>query len=362
MKKWILARPRAATAGAALVLLLAILAWPTGGGERATTEALPQPTFDLALPTHETLDALARRYGERLDEQESAMGDLSTRVDELSARQQEAGEVQIEQMRAIQSAVEQTRRAIEGLRREPPPSPDYRPTPLLEVEIPGGASAGETLFLPAGTMIEGTLLTGAFAPLRGSPVPVEIELDRDGIAACGASVPVARAFVIARAQGDANSKRALLQLVRLVVVDREGRVYEREVDGFVSDSSGDLGVAGRLVDSIDRVAALAGAAGAIQGLGEAAARMETTTAVSPLGSVEQVTGDTLRYMAARGASGAAERVADVLTARLEMIEPQVHIPNGRRVVVHVLQGIDLGIPREDFHENDAPFDSVDARY
>lgn len=370
MKHWIRTlreRPRIALLASAAIAALAILAWPSQK-PRASEHGPEKPapgSFDLALPTHETLDALARRYGEQLDAHEHAIAALRNEITSLNTKTDRVGQAQEQHFRTLQSLIEETRRSLESLRApaEPRQEPPRRPSPLHEIEIPPQSGGGpRTIFLPAGTIIEGTLLHGAFAPIRRTSVPVEIELTADGFAPNDATVPIARAFAIAKAQGDANSERAHLQLVRLAVVRSDGRVFEREVNGYVSDETGDLGVAGRLVDRIGRVALLAGGAGALEGLARAAQRQETTVTTTAFGTVEQVTGDAARHMLAGAAGGAAERVADVFASRLEMIEPQIHIPAGRRVVVHILEGADLGIPIENPPAAPSPYRAVDARY
>jgi hypothetical protein len=83
-------------------------------------------------------------------------------------------------------------------------------------------------------------------------------------------------------------------------------------------------------------------AGGLSAAADAAAARETTVLQNPLGGVsEAVTGDVGKFAAARGAARAAGEIEKIVARRLEEIVPAVHVPNGRKLTVVLLEGVTL---------------------
>jgi hypothetical protein len=196
--------------------------------------------------------------------------------------------------------------------------------------------------LPAGSFAEGTMLTGVFAPVEGQALPVLIRLSSEWTTPDRGRVPIGDAFLIGRAQGDANSERAIIQLEKLSYVHTNGRTIELPVNGFIVDSDGVQGAKGKYVWRAEEFMLYAAAAGGAAGAGDALSQSQTTSTVNPLGGATQIiTGDVGRFAGGRALSGAANQLNQAIGKRLNEISPAIWVPNGRPVTVTLIDGATL---------------------
>jgi len=112
----------------------------------------------------------------------------------------------------------------------------------IEEKVPGK----RYVYLPLGSFVKCTLLTGVYAPANESnPLPVLISVDEAFYGPNNTRIPLKGAFAIGKAVGDVVSKRAVIQVVSFSTVLPDGKVFEHEANlGYLADSDGRLGIQG----------------------------------------------------------------------------------------------------------------------
>jgi len=322
--------------GAALGTLLVLTALvfprrrapgPEGPGAR------PSPrSFEVGIPTAQEVRNMLAVYGERVEGAEKEIAALRARLEEAQRGLEE-------RHRKDLSGLEKLLRELRG---NPPPEPVPAPPPVprfrtYEFE----KRKGRSLHIPAGSFGEARLLTGVFAPVSGEAMPVLLCLEAALVGPQRSRIPLRGAFLVGKAQGEANSRRAIVQLETLSAVRPDGGAVEARVNGWVVDEDGLQGLRGSYVWRADEVLALGALTGALSGGAEAMAQKETTVQLNPLGAVQAVTGDPLKFAGFHSVSTALGRLGEVATRRLEEIVPAIHVSNDRRVTVAFVGGVTL---------------------
>jgi hypothetical protein len=292
----------------------------------------PASPFEVGIPTAQEVRNMLAVYGERVEGTEKALAALRGELEQTRTSQEEA-------RKSDASIVEKLLREFQGTSRpEPaalPPAPRFR---TFEFEKPRGKS----LHVPAGSFGEATLLTGVFAPTAGEALPVLLRLDAALVGPQRSRVPLRGAFLVGKAMGDANSRRAVVQLDTLSALRPDGTPAEAKVNGWVADDDGIQGLRGRYVWRADEVLALSTVTGGLSGGAEAMAQRETTTQVTPLGGVTgAVTGDPVRFAGYRALSTAMGRLSEMVSRRLDEVVPAIYVPNARTVTVAFIGGATL---------------------
>jgi hypothetical protein len=271
-------------------------------------------------------------YGERVETTEREVAALRAQMQETQRRFEETGQKNA-------SALEKLLQEIQGAAKQetppPPAAPRFR---TFEFE----KRKGRSLHIPAGSFGEATLLTGVFAPVTGEPLPVLLRLDAALVGPQRSRVPLRDAFLVGKAQGDANSRRATVQMDTLSVVRSDGTPFEVRVNGWASDDDGIQGLRGNYVWRADEVMALSALTGALSGGADAMAQKETTSQVTPLGGVQgAVTGDPLKFAGYRSLSTAFGRLSEMVSQRLNEVVPAIYVPNARTITIAFITGVTL---------------------
>ena len=109
-------------------------------------------------------------------------------------------------------------------------------------------------YLPLGSFVKCTLLTGVFAPTNESnPLPVLISVDEAFYGPNNTRIPLKGAFAIGKAIGDVVSKRAIIQIVSLSMALPDGKVFEHEGNlGYLAGEDGHLGIEGTVIYNTGR--------------------------------------------------------------------------------------------------------------
>lgn len=337
--------------------LLAILSILSGGALFVTlTGNLPDSqtgaaaegtsTLEQALPSAAELKDISLKYDVRISSIER----------ELQSTRESLGNLReaLEKLVALQN---------ESLRQDPerhdplPETPSPPRTPARLLSIPGTPPPpSRSARVPAGSFGEATLLTGVYAPVTGEPMPVLLRLDAVLIGPSRSRIPIAGAFLIGRAQGDANTARATVQVTKLSLVTPDGTARERDVNGYLADADGVQGLAGRYVWNAEEWLALSMGAGAASGAAQALGQAQTSVTSGPAGVTQQVTGDAWKVIGAGAAAHSIQGVIRVIEDRLKEFVPAVYVGNrARRVTVIFLEGVSL-----DGIENLRPSDGLGA--
>lgn len=385
-------------------LLVAILAFilPAGCTRRAkrasgeseiraemkeTGDVPPSPRgFDETLTLGQRYDSLIRGWGQDLS---STKGELDLARRDLEGLRKEL-EGERAQGRKEKAALETLLRKLEeGLRREggggggsPLPNPgdpgklpegtdpvraQARDLGLRTIRLaePARAEKRETriVHIPAATGGEATLLNGVFAPISGEPSPVRLRFDAALLGPNRSRVGLQEAYLIGKAQGDANSSRVLVQIDRLSYVTAGGRSIEAKVLGYVVGRDQLEGVPGSYEWRATELLPIAIGAGAVGAGTDALAMNEASRSLTPLGgAIETVSGNPLKYAGFKSLSGGSNKLSEILAERLKEIRPAVSAAPGQEVTVVFLEGVTLeGLPVEEVGDDPArdPFRGLD---
>jgi len=200
------------------------------------------------------------------------------------------------------------------------------------------------VYLPLGSFVKCTLLTGAYAPANESnPLPVLISVDEAFYGPNNTRIPLKGAFAIGKAVGDTVSKRAVIQIVSFSMVLPNGQVFEQEANlGYLADSDGRLGIQGEVIYNTGRQLSLNFLSGFLAGGSEALSQAETSTVVGAYGQTSKnVTGNTGRYAMFSGLADSAQGMSNYYQKQLEAMIPAVKIDAGRKAVLVMQKGVEI---------------------
>lgn len=225
----------------------------------------------------------------------------------------------------------------------PGAGPDQMSYHLEVVNVsPVAEAPAEGLFLPAGSFVRGTLLTGVYAPSdQNNPLPVLIRLKEAFYGPNESRIPLEGAFVIGKAVGELNSERALIQAVTLSSVLPNGKEFQHQGNiGYVTDIRGELGIRGIVVRNTGAQMATSFMSGFLGGASQAVAEGETTAVRGSGGQVSRnITGSTGRYAAFSGLSQSAAQLSKYYADQLSAIVPAVRVEAGVDVYLIILEGV-----------------------
>ena len=223
-----------------------------------------------------------------------------------------------------------------------------------EIKIEEKAPGKKYVYLPLGSFVKCTLLTGVYAPANeNNPLPVLISVDEAFYGPNNTRIPLKGAFAIGKAVGDVVSKRAIIQIVSFSTVLPNGQVFEHEANlGYLADSDGRLGIQGELIYNTGKQLSLNFLSGFLAGGSEALSQAETSTVTGAYGQTSQnVSGNTGRYAMFSGLANSAQGMSSYYQKQLQAMIPAVKIEAGKKVVLVVQKGVQiegLEIPSDNF--------------
>ena len=223
-----------------------------------------------------------------------------------------------------------------------------------EIKIEEKAPGKKYVYLPLGSFVKCTLLTGVYAPANeNNPLPVLISVDEAFYGPNNTRIPLKGAFAIGKAIGDVVSKRAIIQIVSFSTVLPNGQVFEHEANlGYLADSDGRLGIQGELIYNTGKQLSLNFLSGFLAGGSEALSQAETSTVTGAYGQTSQnVSGNTGRYAMFSGLANSAQGMSSYYQKQLQAMIPAVKIEAGKKVVLVVQKGVQiegLEIPGDNF--------------
>ena len=199
-------------------------------------------------------------------------------------------------------------------------------------------------YLPLGSFVKCTLLTGVYAPSNESnPLPVLISVDEAFYGPNNTRIPLKGAFAIGKAIGDVVSKRAIIQIVSLSMALPDGKVFEHEGNlGYLAGEDGHLGIEGQVIYNTGRQLGLNFLSGFLAGGAEALSQAETSTVTGAYGqTARNVTGDTGRYAMFSGLANSAQGMSNYYQKQLNTMIPAVKIEAGKKVIFVVQKGVQI---------------------
>lgn len=224
--------------------------------------------------------------------------------------------------------------------------------PVKEAEV------GELgVVIPSGSYVKAKMMTGVEAP-EGKNYPVLLQLDYAFIGPNKTKVDLTGCFGISKAQGDLSTERVQMQMVKLSCVSQKGKMFEREVNGFVADDADNsFAVIGSVSTKQDRVAATAFLSSVVEGVGKAIQQAQTTQQTNALGGGQSlVTGDQAKYIGAGGASNAASMVTQWYLQQANRLLPTINVGSGQDIWVVMQDKVEL--PNWYFRKADSQDKSV----
>ena len=216
-----------------------------------------------------------------------------------------------------------------------------------------GENIPEGVMLPAGSYVKAKILTGVEVP-EGKTYPVLLVLDFSYIAPNDHKIDLSGCFMIAKAEGDLSTERVQMQATKMSCVSKHGKMFEREVSGFIADDQdGSFAMKGQVNSKQGRVAAVAFLASVVDGVGKAVQAAQTSQSVNALGGSQSVmTGDSGKYVVAGGAANAAGMVAQWYLQQAQSLAPTVAVNSGRDVWIVMKDKVTL--PFEFFKKEGKP--------
>lgn len=207
----------------------------------------------------------------------------------------------------------------------------------------------EGVVLPSGSYVKAKVLTGVDVP-EGKTYPVLLVLDFSYVGPNESKIDLSGCFMIAKAEGNLSTERVQMQATKLSCVSKKGKMFERDVNGFIADDKdGNFAVSGTVNSKQGRVAAMAFVSSIVQGVSQAVQQAQTTQGTNALGGSSSVlTGDSTKYMMAGGAANAAGMVAQWYLQQAQSLTPTVEVDSRRDVWIVMKDKVSL--PEEFFRK------------
>ncbi|CAM5561945.1 TrbI/VirB10 family protein [Eoetvoesiella caeni] len=216
------------------------------------------------------------------------------------------------------------------------------------------AGEEDSLFLPAGSIITGSLINGMDAPTgngaRKDPFPSSLRIQKEAILPNRFRADVRECFLIVSGYGDLSSERAYLRGETISCVREDGGIIESKLDSYAVGEDGKAGVRGRLVSKQGQIIMKSLVAGFLGGVSKA-------FDVKPVPIIDtRATGNSntqfqhnqpstnwLQSSAVSGASSALDRIADFYLKMADGMFPVIEVDAGRQIDVIVSKGSKLQI-------------------
>ncbi|KJV80751.1 bacterial conjugation TrbI-like family protein, partial [Orientia tsutsugamushi str. UT76] len=209
-------------------------------------------------------------------------------------------------------------------------------------------------YVTSGSSARAVLLTGVVVGTgtnsSSSPEPIVLQLlDTAILYDKYKTDQIKKAILIGSCNGEMSSERAKCRIETLSVVNNQGDIIEKKVEGWLIGEDGRSGIKGIVVDKSSNIASMA----ALNGLFSSIAKFLQTKAIKPdmlptlnlvAGGQQQQEfqiGDALQSGAYAGASNAFDKLADFAIKRADSMSPVVLIASGRVIDVVFKKGFDL---------------------
>ena len=206
-------------------------------------------------------------------------------------------------------------------------------------EDEGEEQAGEEIYIPAGSILSGTLIVGMDAPTNESaksdPYPVLMRIKGEAILPNMYSMDIRECFIIGAGFGDLSSERAYVRGESISCINDDEEILESSIDLFAVGEDGKTGLRGRLVSKQGQILARALMAGFMEGIAGAFAPQKVQAISLQPGEDAQfeslISTQALGSAALNGTSKAVGRLADYYIKIAEGIFPVIEIDAGRRI-------------------------------
>ena len=134
-----------------------------------------------------------------------------------------------------------------------------------------------------------------------------------------------------------------MQATKISCVSKSGRMFEKDMNGFIADSKDNsFAVMGNVNSKQDRVASMAFLSSVVEGVGKAIQQAQTTTQTNALGgSSSIISGDQGKYIAAGGVGNAASQVTQWYLKHAQSLLPTINVGSGQDVWIVTQESVEL---------------------
>lgn len=215
------------------------------------------------------------------------------------------------------------------------PGPQDRSTP--QAPPAPRRSVDEMFYLPAGSILQGVLLSGVDAPSGKSamkdPVPVLARIKHNAILPNRYKANIKECFVLLETVGDLASERAMMRAVTISCVRSDRTVMEVSLAGYAVGEDGKAGMRGKVVTKQGSVLGMAMISGFADGLSRAFGGSD--------GGLGTISTEALQEGGIAGSSTALQKVSEWYLERADELTPTINIDSGRKITIVVTKGRDL---------------------
>ena len=236
-----------------------------------------------------------------------------------------------------------------------------------EVEtVSGGRSKGNSRFvLPAGSILEGVMLTGLDAPTaskaKQQPFPTLIRVKHEAMLPNRWRTDVRECFIVASGYGDLASERAYLRAEALSCVKDDGTIMESTIDAYASGEDGKNGIRGRLVSKQGSMIAQALMGGFIQGVSNMyqPARVPQLSLDPSAGALQRPDASlAVQEGVASGVKEAGKAIADFYIDMARNTFPIIEVDAGRKVTFVVTRSANISTKQAAENKGTPPINSM----
>jgi|GEM_PF-611215 len=214
-----------------------------------------------------------------------------------------------------------------------------------------GGSKPLDRYVPAGAYAPAEVIGGVDAAVgvnaQADPRPVLFRITGPAVtAALGGTKQTADlsgCTVTGAAFGDLSSEKVYVRLQTMTCARRPGEVFETAVQGYMA-GAGKAGVRGQVVSREGALVAQSFLAGAIGGIGGAAAQSlqpDTLTTTTGVTTPAQPLQDIVKGGLGQGLDAAGSKVSDYLVKRAEQYQPVIVMQAGTKVELVFIAGVTL---------------------
>ncbi|EGQ7973656.1 hypothetical protein I7Z51_002581 [Vibrio parahaemolyticus] len=206
------------------------------------------------------------------------------------------------------------------------------------------------IFLPAGSIISGVLITGMDVPTGNStkrdPFPAILRIKEEALLPNNFTADIRECVIVASGIGDIASRRAYLRAEAISCVTDAGKAVEANLNAFAVGGDGRNGIPGRLVSKNGEAAMKSAWAGFLSGMANLAGQStysigdNETGIFGPLQNPE-IMQSMAGTAALQGAGDAMERLADYYIELAEEMKPYIEVNPGISIDFIIQRGSKL---------------------
>lgn len=206
------------------------------------------------------------------------------------------------------------------------------------------------IFLPAGSIISGVLITGMDVPTGNStkrdPFPAILRIKEEALLPNNFTADIRECVIVASGIGDIASRRAYLRAEAISCVTDAGKAVEANLNAFAVGGDGRNGIPGRLVSKNGEAAMKSAWAGFLSGMANLAGQStysigdNETGIFGPMQNPE-IMQSMAGTAALQGAGDAMERLADYYIELAEEMKPYIEVNPGISIDFIIQRGSKL---------------------